>query len=327
MSSKSHPVSNNDNADESDHDVAFAAEAAAQAVEAADAATARARQHQTSSRMDHHQASSFQQHNNLVCRICRSGDDERPMLRFLPVEHDMATASVAPHVFTFGDDICVHVFCGKTASILPNVNQPELEILSKAGLKNKHGIGPEVNAALARTRCAVLNEPGVKDKHFYLVREFEAHLAAIRTNNRGRQSVPAENNYNHDYNQNQNHTDLFASYQQQEIPSLESHIHHYGYPPLHLDMNPAPVGQQPQHKTVPHKATAGQLQKSGSTHPGAFYYEPELPSSMISNGKIKCRCGGSFLPSGRRSHQMTKRHQKWLEDQNNGLLGAETTRI
>ena len=116
-----------------------------------------------------------------ICRICHKMDD-RPVIRFAPVEYDMNVVAAAPHVQTFPLDICVHVFCGKTASILPNVNQPEYEILTKAGIKNKHGIGGEVNAALSRTRCAILptDVGNVKEKQFYLVREFEAHLAAIR---------------------------------------------------------------------------------------------------------------------------------------------------
>ena len=139
---------------------------------------------------EQHQDSS-QDDFPLVCRICgRGNEDGRAVLRFYPVLHDMATATAAPGVTTFAEDLCLHVFCGKTASILPHVQRPDLEILTKAGLKNKHGIGPEVNAALARTRSATLTEPAhassltsttaVKEKQYYLVREFEAHLAAIR---------------------------------------------------------------------------------------------------------------------------------------------------
>jgi hypothetical protein len=128
-----------------------------------------------------------------ICRICHKMD-HRPVLRFAPVEYDMNVVAVAPHVQTFPLDICLHVFCGKTASILPHINQPEYEILTKAGIKNKHGIGGEVNAALSRTRCAVTVPPTTntsrgsltstigngKEKQFYLVREFEAHLSAVR---------------------------------------------------------------------------------------------------------------------------------------------------
>lgn len=153
-------------------DIAFAAEAAANAVEEADAEQQRLDQ------------------ALLRCRICGQGMLEgRPVLRFMPVEHSLAASRAAPSVRTFTEDICLHIFCGKTASILSNVNRPELEILTKAGLKNKHGIGAEVNAALARTRLAVLvslqdaspqSTSAPKEKQYYLVREFEAHLAAIR---------------------------------------------------------------------------------------------------------------------------------------------------
>jgi hypothetical protein len=117
----------------------------------------------------------------MICRICHKMDG-RPVLRFPPVEYDMNVVAAAPHVQTFPLDICLHVFCGKTASILPNINKPEYEILTKAGIKNKHGIGGEVNAALSRTRCATLpTEANTgKEKQFYLVREFEAHLSAVR---------------------------------------------------------------------------------------------------------------------------------------------------
>lgn len=141
-----------------------------------------------------------------VCLICGQGGskdthatasssttpkaaDTRPILRFLPVHHDPSAARAAPGVTTFRQDICLHIFCGKTASILPHVQRPDLEILTKAGLKNKHGIGPEVNAALARTRCAIVvqldgstssSSSSSKEKSYYLVREFEAHLASIR---------------------------------------------------------------------------------------------------------------------------------------------------
>ena len=147
-------------------DIAFAAEAAAEAVEAADAVSQQQRMEDAL----------------LTCRICGRGNEEgRPILRFLPVDHDVNAARAAPSVQSFTEDIALHIFCGKTASILPSVNQPELEILTKAGLKNKHGIGAEVNAALARTRCAVLQQtPEAKEKQYYLVREFESHLAAIR---------------------------------------------------------------------------------------------------------------------------------------------------
>lgn len=113
-----------------------------------------------------------------ICRICGKSDG-RPVLRFHAVPPDRTVLLTVPDVHTFGHDICLHLFCGRTASILPSVNQPELEILTKAGLKNKHGTGPDVNIALARTRAAVVRENSIL-KYFYLVREFEAHLGSIR---------------------------------------------------------------------------------------------------------------------------------------------------
>lgn len=166
--------------DEEDEDIAFAAEAAANAVEEADAEQQRLDQ------------------SLLRCRICGQGVvDGRPLLRFLPMNPALATLTIqalppaSPSVATFPEDICLHIFCGKTASILPTVNQPDMEILTKAGLKNKHGIGAEVNAALARTRCASIltlhqaeeasSTTNKQEKQYFLVREFEAHLAAIRS--------------------------------------------------------------------------------------------------------------------------------------------------
>lgn len=191
----SRPASRSQHAEneEEDDDIAFAAEAAANAVEEADAEQQRLDQ------------------SLLRCRVCGQGVTEgRPLLRFLPMDPALAALTTRalpqniPPVTTFADDVSLHVFCGKTASILPSVNQPDLEILTKAGLKNKHGIGAEVNAALARTRCAALVTQGSEEttslvtstgagtpsststdnkqgKQYFLVREFEAHLAAIRS--------------------------------------------------------------------------------------------------------------------------------------------------
>jgi|Transcript_18278 hypothetical protein len=117
-----------------------------------------------------------------ACRICGKSaeEDPRALCHFDPISNEAAAVTE-----TCLQDICVHVFCGKTASILPSVNMPQYEILSKAGIKNKHGIGPDVNGALARSRYASVPgtgnvNQGKPDKTFYLVKEFEAHLANIR---------------------------------------------------------------------------------------------------------------------------------------------------
>jgi hypothetical protein len=216
-----------ENGEDDAADIAYAAEAASQALEANDAAVSQQQEleaagfcdptavipnHVIPINSDHTDMSSMMSRDipppalPLRCRICQQGEYEgRPIIRFLASNHNdhrLTTSSPGggtlhpppppppPGVSSFTEEIQLHVFCGKTASILPNVNQPDLEILTKAGLKNKHGIGPEVNAALARTRCAVIpNSTGSndtssssssKEKQYYLVREFEAHLASIR---------------------------------------------------------------------------------------------------------------------------------------------------
>jgi hypothetical protein len=245
-------------------------------------------------------------------------NNSRPMIRFFPTPGAIspAVAKAAPSVTTFGQDICLHVFCGKTAGFLPGRSDPELEIMTKAGLKNKHGIGQEVNAALARTRCGVpiltqqqmqeqqqqqqqehleqqlggdgdncgiangllsheLSAPSTtttilcngaitttttttmggkgkrptasaaasaaKERQFYLVREFEAHLAAIRnktitfayeksstSKSRARSAPPAPpatsavtvQHKQHHRPQHQHHIQL-----QQQIHELDAHSH------------------------------------------------------------------------------------------------------
>jgi hypothetical protein len=118
-----------------DNCIAFAAHAAAQVISESDAAVS-----------EHPQ--------QVVCRICGVGDG-KPVLRFLSVEHDPAVATASPRVISFTQDICLHIFCGKTASFFSAKPQPELEILTEVGLKRKLGIEPGIHAALMRTRCAI----------------------------------------------------------------------------------------------------------------------------------------------------------------------------
>lgn len=270
-------------------DVAFAAHAAAVAMSESDI-----------------QAAAAESNVPALCRICGRGDEEsRPLIRFLPVPHDIAAANASPMVDTFCEDIFLHVFCGKTASILPTVNQPELEILTKAGLKNKHGIGPEVNAALARSRCAILAQEGVKEKQFYLVREFEAHLAAIR------------------------HTRItYSSGALQDALQADAHdlgdAGIYGEEPLSPSSsgpaNDIPYSATPPSpKLLPIRASAGII-----TKPHRRYAE-ETMLLLTPEGKMRCACGGSHLPTDTtrgvqswRTHVLTKRHQKWMEE--NGML-------
>jgi hypothetical protein len=257
------------------------------------------------------------------CRLCGKGNDGRAMIRFYPVQVDLNVASVAPTTNTFSQDITLHVFCGKTASILPNVQMPQYEILSKAGIKNKHGIGAEVNGALARTRCANVATPGAKEKTFFIVHEFEAHLLAIRT---------AHQHQQHPYA----HSPEIAL----QVPSPHHHAHHMSYAqqPEAQYQYQMPTHEQAQHhhhiKPSPVRAAAGAVHKHGRRPQESYMYVAPPPPPLqydttagASEGKIRCACGGTHLPTGSakgaaswRSHVMTKRHQKWMED--NDLLGA-----
>jgi len=281
----------------------------------------------------------------LKCRICGKGpdDDGRILLRFLPTQIDINTATIAPGVVTFGQDISLHVFCGKTASILPNVNQPDLEILSKAGIKNKHGIGPEVNGALARTRSSTLQQEGTKEKTFYIVKEFEAHLATIRSASIGAAACigvaaiatdqrlpppPSQNSY-HVSGVPLEHTGVAPHTIE---PSMDMYHHPGGSHTPTCIPAPMPTAStvttelNPSNttKVIPHKAGQS-FQKYHQRDVWTTLAPPDV--TITADGKIRCGCGGTHLPTGTakgdaswRSHVMTKRHQKWMEE--NGLLGA-----
>lgn len=261
----------------------------------------------------------------LVCRICGRGDEEgRPILRFLPVHIDDAAALIVPGVDTFTEDISLHIFCGKTASILPHVNRPDLEILTKAGLKNKHGIGPDVNAALARTRCAILAQEGAKEKQFYLVREFEAHLNALRqTNHHHIPLVVDDAAFHHEVDhlyETAAQTTLDYDEVLPPIPPTVQHNHHHQQ-----------QQQQNNEKNSPYRASAGRMQKAANRSTDDFIFPLHAPENhdeddedeQTNNSfeKVRCQCGGTHLPTGTakgvqswRNHLMTKRHQKWAQE-------------
>ena len=303
MDELSSTLSSHGLADESD--VAFAAEAAAQSLEEADAATAQCQRHHQQQQLA---SANALDPSELVCRICGRGNEEgRPIIRFFPLQSDPAVASIAPTVL---EDIALHVFCGKTATILPNVNQPDLEILSKAGLKNKHGIGAEVNSALARTRCATLHQDGAKEKQFFLVREFEAHLTFVR-------SVGTMDPYPHLHSQH-----LVEPHQQAFTQDLHFRIDvpRNAPPPPPTSTSSSTIME---HKASPIRAAAGQVHKHGRRYDDATSYATPLTS----DGKVKCGCGGYHFPPGTprgaasyRSHIATQKHQNWLQE--NGMLGS-----
>lgn len=98
-----------------------------------------------------------------VCQICGGGDTTTKRL-----------CVFAPNGFTQAHSV-IHVFCGKTAAILPNINRPDLEILTKSGIKKKLGTGPAVVVALQqRARKAIVDET-----EYYLIQEVEAHVHQI----------------------------------------------------------------------------------------------------------------------------------------------------
>lgn len=311
---------------------------ASMAMAAAEAAAAAEEQEQQLAAANSSRPQEFLgEEDRPVCRICGKGpdDDGRPLCRFLPAADSSIMTGVCT---TLSQDISLHVFCGKTASILPNVNQPDLEILSKAGIKNKHGIGPEVNGALARTRSSTIHAEGAKEKIFYIVKEFEGHLAAIRS-----ASLASTVNVNSvDHHPHHHHAPHRGGPTTAQLlaPPFATHaasVVHPGAPlvdhttgpvdpafdPLyHTSPPPPPVAAQ---KIIPHKAHYDH----GSKYPkqAAQARDPWVEVTITPDGKIRCGCGGTHLPTGTakgdaswRSHVMTKRHQKWMEE--NGLLGA-----
>lgn len=224
------------------------------------------------------------------CRICGQPAHSRPVVRFVPAPATAAVAKAAPGVTTFGEDICLHIFCGKTAGFLPGGSDPGLEIMTKAGIKNKFGIGQAVNAALARTRpgvpvavpeqlrdgerpdsaCAASlagettgtgegsaaaaaaassASAASKERQFYLVREFEAHLAGIRNtilrfpDEGARKSRPATAARAQQQRQRQaqrrNPHPPLASRRPSDLPPASSSIG--GTPPLDAITNPGPL--------------------------------------------------------------------------------------
>jgi hypothetical protein len=108
------------------------------------------------------QGEQQQEQKEAVCCICASADDSRRLCHFRPTADDPSY-------------VVIHLFCGKTAGILPHINRPDLELLTKANLKNKHGSGVSVITALQQARtCTVVD--GSRTTQYYMVGEFEKIL-------------------------------------------------------------------------------------------------------------------------------------------------------
>jgi hypothetical protein len=253
-----------------------------------------------------------QQRRCVVCGV----DNGKPLLHFHPVEHDLLVSAAAPAVTSFTMAISLHVFCGRTASILPHINRPDLEILTKAGLKNKHGIGQDVDGALSRTRCATVptaettTAGHVKEKQFYLVREFEANLAAVR-NSFVVHQPPAEmtplvltNCY------------LPMYHAVGSTAQPPQHLQHHNSVFCHGHVAADDNAMPPQHRQL----VAGDLVPSPVPSPPRMKRSRSAGASSSSRWpKIRCECGGRYTnPSSLRNHVKTKRHVKWEE--NRGVL-------
>jgi hypothetical protein len=255
-----------------------------------------------------------QQRRCVVCGV----DNGKPLLHFHPVEHDLLVSAAAPAVTSFTMAISLHVFCGRTASILPHINRPDLEILTKAGLKNKHGIGQDVDGALSRTRCATVptaettTAGHVKEKQFYLVREFEANLAAVR-NSFVVHQPPAEmtplvltNCYLPMYH---------AVGSTAQPPPGPHHLHHHNSVFRHGQVAVDDGTMPAQHRQL----VAGDLVPSPVPSPPRMKRSRSADASSSRWPKIRCECGGRYTnPSSLRNHVKTKRHVKWEE--NRGAL-------
>lgn len=114
-----------------------------------------------------------------MCQICGQGDSTTKRLCvFAP--NDYAQACTV-----------LHVFCGKTAGILPHVNRPDLEILTKSGIKKKLGSSVQVSVAMNRSRSAVVASN--KKQTYFLIKEVEAHVHQIVVQHNMSPTIPMQN--------------------------------------------------------------------------------------------------------------------------------------
>ena len=135
---------------------------------------------------------TLQPQEQEVCLVCGVGDDGRRLCHFIPNED-------CP------DEILLHVFCGKTAAILPHVNRPDLEILTKAGVKNKHGTGVSVTLALQRCRSARVNDPSNREQEYYLSKEFERIYLAVTKEPAHQEDLEDEHHHHHHHLNHHHH--------------------------------------------------------------------------------------------------------------------------
>lgn len=103
---------------------------------------------------------------SMACMICGKKDD-RPMCHFMPDSEGN------------GEEIHVHMFCGKIAAISSTHKKPEYEIVDLAAIRNKYAKTYSVTNAMQKTRSATAGKGG---KTFYLFKEFEKALNEEQAN-------------------------------------------------------------------------------------------------------------------------------------------------
>jgi len=238
------------------------------------------------------------------CHVCRVVDD-RPLLRFLPDPSRPANNGNSANLFR-QDDIALHLFCGKTAAILQS--RPDLEVLTKAGLKNKHGTGREINAALARTRSATMD-----NKEYFLVREFEANLTALTAPTLPRHpffatpSSPIANDFLHASNDQLYNETLTTTPTPNSATSAS--------PPTTIN---SPTSDDPIIQSLLQSASNTNYLPA-TTKQTALITEPGDSNKRL---KIACPCGGSHFSTNSqagvqsfRAHVASPIHQQWLQEQ------------
>jgi len=268
-----------------------------------------------------HGAEQSQNQLPQSCRICGKGlmENSRAMVRFVPD---------GPHT----PDISLHVFCGKTASILSS--QPQFEILLKAGLKNKHGIGPDVNFALARTRSAFAQggeadkDPRRLEKEYYLVKEFEGHLKSVRSVNQN--NIPQ-------FGQITGHLSTqpappTPAHFFTDIPAANSPSN-TGKPSVHKASTNYSISKNPFKYTQQHEIDWARGRDPpvcpvtfGRDGAHASAYRASGPAGQ---GRVRCPCGGMYNPTkgegSWKAHVKTKRHTLWESRTPSSLLPTGAT--
>jgi hypothetical protein len=201
-------------------------------------------------------------------------------------------------------------------------------------------------------------QEGAKENHYYLVREFEAHLAAIRHTHINFISDPSaslggalatappdpfsqHNHLPHPYlsaMMNAGRTHLIQDPVRTKTDATSSAVVLPSHASSSHTSSNTDASFEPQHhsstttKPLPVRAAAGMAQKPGTRQQELIIsssqsHPPPHGVLAMTEGKVRCGCGGTHWPtvtprgaSSWRNHVMTKRHQKWMEA--NGLLGA-----